>query len=97
MVDVRKTKKYSCVNCGEPFEIHPPDDLHTTASRIARECEQNVKIEYKCKKCGNLNTIFWCRRGRHPDWYAQLSADDVNSKDAAKFFSAKAHLPETYS
>ena len=70
MVDTRKTKRYSCVKCGEPFDIHPPDDLHTTASRIERECEQSVKIEYNCKKCGNLNTIYWCRRGRHPDWYA---------------------------
>jgi DNA-directed RNA polymerase subunit M/transcription elongation factor TFIIS len=66
----RKTKKYSCVKCGEPFEINPPDDLHTTASRVEKECETSVKIEYECKKCGNLNTIYWCRRGRHPDWYA---------------------------
>lgn len=70
MGETCKTKRYSCVKCGEPFEIHPPDDLHTTASRVEKECEQNVKIEYECKKCGNLNTIYWCRRGRHPDWYA---------------------------
>jgi DNA-directed RNA polymerase subunit RPC12/RpoP len=67
---VLKARKYCCINCGTPFEIYPPDDLHRKASRIEKECEQSVKVEYKCEKCGHNNTIYWCRQSRHPDWYA---------------------------
>jgi DNA-directed RNA polymerase subunit RPC12/RpoP len=66
-----KLKKFSCVNCGARFELHPPDDLHTTASRIEKECgDQSVTMNYECKICGKVNTIHWCRKPRYPDWYA---------------------------
>ena len=68
----QKVKKYGCIKCGTPFEIHPPDDLHTTASRNEKECETRgvVKMEYTCKNCGTINNIYWCRRHKVPDWYA---------------------------
>ena len=67
-----KIKKYGCTKCGQVIEVHPPDDLHTRASRYEKECELrgSVKMEYKCNNCGELNTIYWCRRRKHPDWYA---------------------------
>jgi hypothetical protein len=65
-----KLKGFGCVNCGSHFEVHPPDDLHTTASRVEKECEQSVKMDYECKNCGKINTIHWYRRSRYPDWYA---------------------------
>jgi DNA-directed RNA polymerase subunit RPC12/RpoP len=70
MSERAKLKRFSCVNCGSHFELHPPDDLHTTASRVEKECDQSVKMDYKCKNCGKTNTIHWCRRSRYPDWYA---------------------------
>jgi hypothetical protein len=65
-----KLKKFGCVSCGSHFEVHPPDDLHTTASRVEKDCEQSVRMDYECKNCGKVNTIHWCRRSRYPDWYA---------------------------
>jgi DNA-directed RNA polymerase subunit RPC12/RpoP len=67
-----KTKRYSCTKCGAPFEIDPPDDLHTTASRNVKECEArgDVKMEYTCRNCGTVNIVYWCRRSKFPDWYA---------------------------
>jgi len=67
----KKVKKYGCVKCGVPFEIHPPDDMHTTASRDETVCETRgaVKMDYTCKNCGTINTIYWCRRRSHHDIY----------------------------
>ncbi len=71
MGTTKKVKKYGCVKCGIPFEIHPPDDLHTTASRNETACESRgvIKMDYTCKNCGAINTMYWCRRRSHHDIY----------------------------
>jgi len=55
----KKVKKYGCVKCGTPFKIHPPDDLHTTASRDEKACEIRgaIKMGYVCANCG-ATTLF---------------------------------------
>ncbi|TFH25758.1 hypothetical protein E4G67_00560 [Candidatus Bathyarchaeota archaeon] len=67
----KKAKKYGCVKCGTPFEVHPPDDLHTTASRDEKACEIRgaVKMNYVCANCGATNTVHWCRRRSYSDSY----------------------------
>jgi hypothetical protein len=70
MSDKTNAKKFSCVKCGAPLVTLPPDDVHNTATRTEDECGHSVKVEHKCEKCGNINTIYWCHRRRHPDWYA---------------------------
>jgi hypothetical protein len=64
-----KTRKYSCVKCGSPLEVYPPDSKHTQASRDDRLCDRSIKVEHKCEKCGNINVIYWCDF-MIPDWYA---------------------------
>ena len=68
----KRIKKYGCISCGIPFEVHPPDDFHTSASRNEKECETRgvVKMDYACQNCGTINTIYWCRRRKFPEWYA---------------------------
>ena len=70
-MSVAKVKRYACTKCGTPFDIHPPDDLHTTASRHEKDCETrgHVKMEYVCKNCGEKNIIYWCRRRNSPGLY----------------------------
>jgi hypothetical protein len=64
-----KVRKFTCVKCGTILEVHPPDSVHKYASRDERYCERGIKVEHKCEKCGNLNTIFWCNFVI-PAWYA---------------------------
>jgi DNA-directed RNA polymerase subunit RPC12/RpoP len=52
-------KQFSCVNCGRPFEVYPPDDKHNFAARKESDVKDPIKIDYKCEYCGNINTIFW--------------------------------------
>lgn len=54
-----KVKKFSCLNCGNPFDAYPPDDSHDTASRNEGEYEDKIKVNYICKECKNVNTIYW--------------------------------------
>jgi rubredoxin len=54
-----KVKRFSCVKCGSPFDAHPPDDLHNTASLKEADVEDPIKVEYRCKDCGNINVIYW--------------------------------------
>jgi len=67
----KKAKKFSCVKCGSPFEIYPPDDLHKTASRDEKACEirGSIKMDYVCTNCGATNTLYWCRPQNHADFY----------------------------
>jgi len=52
-------KKYSCLNCGTPFEVYPPDDLHDIATRNETDFKDHIKINYKCTECNEINTIYW--------------------------------------
>ena len=52
-------KRFSCLKCGTPFEVYPPDDLHDIATRKETDFKDNIKVDYKCNACGNINTIFW--------------------------------------
>jgi len=54
-----KVKKFSCLNCGTPFEAYPPDDLHDKATRKKGFYKDNIKVNYICKKCKNVNTLYW--------------------------------------
>ena len=40
--------------------------------RFDLECETRgvVKMDYTCQNCGTINTIYWCRRRKFPEWYA---------------------------
>jgi hypothetical protein len=70
MNDKGATKKFGCLKCGEPFEVHPPDDIHKVATRFEKESKDPVKVEYTCKKCGNVNVLFWGHRPTGPAWSA---------------------------
>lgn len=52
-------KKYSCLKCGSPFDAYPPDDSHDTATRDPNKYEDQIKVDYRCKDCGYVNTIYW--------------------------------------
>ena len=56
-------KIFSCIKCGHPFTAYPPDDVHDIATRNESDYEDHIKIDYKCEKCGAINTIYWSRPG----------------------------------
>ena len=55
-------KKFSCLNCGAPFDAYPPDDIHNTASLRITNVNEPKKIKYKCEQCNRENIIYWGRR-----------------------------------
>jgi rubredoxin len=52
-------KTYSCLKCGASFMAYPPDDRHTIATRNEKDFEDHIKVDYRCKECANINTIYW--------------------------------------
>lgn len=52
-------KKFSCLKCGATFTCHPPDDFHKTASLEPTKIEDPIKVNYRCKECGNTNILYW--------------------------------------
>jgi DNA-directed RNA polymerase subunit RPC12/RpoP len=59
MVKKEVAKRFSCLKCGTPFEAYPPDDRHGSATRNEKEYEDHTKVDYRCKECGNINTMYW--------------------------------------
>ena len=59
MVKNERGKTFSCLKCGSTFVAHPPDDFHQVASIKPNGVEDPIKIEYRCKDCGNTNTLYW--------------------------------------
>lgn len=57
-------KKYACRNCGYPYEIYPPDDIHTTAKLSPCEFGDSILMKYECGNCNHPNEIHW--DGYHP-------------------------------
>ncbi len=61
-----KAKRFSCVHCGTPFEVFPPDDDHPKASlRKPKEVAGYIiEMTYDCKNqdCLQPTTLYWYRR-----------------------------------
>lgn len=66
----KETKKiFSCPECGEPYEAHPPDDNHPIASLDEKYAHENadgtvMKIIHYCEECMNPITLYWYRQKR---------------------------------
>ena len=52
-------RKFSCINCGHPYDAYPPNDVFHIAQN--KQCNENdcIEIKYECDNCNNKNTIFW--------------------------------------
>jgi len=59
MVKDTRGKNFCCIKCGASFVCHPPDDFHVNASLKPSEIEDPIKVEYRCKECGNTNVLYW--------------------------------------
>ena len=63
-----KAKRFSCIHCGTPFEVYPPDDEHPRASLdkpSLSEVEGTIKeMTYDCqnKDCLKPTTLYWYSR-----------------------------------
>ena len=60
-----KTKRFSCIKCGIPFEVYPPDDNHPTASlEKPKEASGSIiEMTYDCENpsCRHPTTLYWYR------------------------------------
>jgi hypothetical protein len=60
-----KKKIFSCPQCGTPYEVYPPDDLHPKASlKEPKGVSGTVReIIYDCEneKCRHPITVYWYR------------------------------------
>ena len=63
---------YSCKVCGNPFDAHPPDDVHRFSS--VYQCWKFDWIErnYQCDKCNNSTTLYWHPKVHKNHDYATL-------------------------
>jgi len=61
-----KPKKFSCVHCGNPFEVYLPDDEHPTASleKPKEAAGTIIPMTYDCKNedCVKPTTLYWYRK-----------------------------------
>ncbi len=53
-----KVRKYSCKNCGQPFEAYPPDDVHTHANVLDKGSDW-IELTSECKNCKFKNILYW--------------------------------------
>jgi len=67
-MELPKVKRFSCVECGTPLEVYPPDDAHPTAS-LERPKEGDVsgtiiKMTKDCDNpdCRHPTTLYWYRQ-----------------------------------
>jgi len=60
----QQSNKYSCRKCGHPFDAYPPDGEHKYPKLEPCSKGDSVPQDYKCKECGNTNTLHW--DGSHP-------------------------------
>lgn len=55
-----EAKQFSCLKCGEPFEVYPPDSQYTDA-KLDPCTEGCDKVMNKiCQSCKNEIKIYWC-------------------------------------
>jgi rubredoxin len=59
LVRKENVKRFSCLKCGTPYDAYPPDDRHNIATVNEKDYEDHIKVDYRCEKCGNINTIYW--------------------------------------
>jgi hypothetical protein len=63
-----KEKRFSCVHCGTPFKVYPPDDDHPLAyiekPEDSKVSGSIIKMAYVCEKehCHQPTTLYWYRR-----------------------------------
>jgi len=62
-----KKREYSCHECGHPYTVNPPDDIHTMASLDKGYANMNssgkvIKMTYICKNCKKPTTLYWFRQ-----------------------------------
>lgn len=52
-------RKYSCRQCGHPYEVYPPDDVHPDF--LLEPCAKgdSVKMIIKCQNCHGEFPIYW--------------------------------------
>jgi hypothetical protein len=68
LIKTSKAKKFSCVHCGTPFEVYPPDDEHPRASlekpKASEVAGSIIEMTYDCKNknCLKPTTLYWYRQ-----------------------------------
>ena len=67
MPEKKWVRRFSCVHCGTPFEVYPPDMNHTRASLEDPKNEASgtvIKMTYDCKNknCLKPTTLYWYRQ-----------------------------------
>ena len=56
-------KRFSCLNCGEPFTVYPPDDYHPFASLSREGTREPIEMNFVCKnkECAKTTKIYWSK------------------------------------
>ena len=57
-----KPRTYSCLECGESFIAHQPDDFHIQASLKKEGLRDPVEMKFPCRNCQNVTILNWGKR-----------------------------------
>jgi DNA-directed RNA polymerase subunit RPC12/RpoP len=53
---------FSCLSCGTPYTVYPPDTFLTEASLDKGRLDKPVKMTYYCTNCKKENVLYWGQR-----------------------------------
>jgi len=51
--------EFVCAGCTNKIESQSPDPQHVIFREARCDTHDDIKIDYKCPKCGTINTRFW--------------------------------------
>jgi hypothetical protein len=56
------SRTFGCIKCGYPYNVIPPDDVHTEAhTKIIESNNDYSLMERICVGCITTNKIYWYR------------------------------------
>jgi len=54
-----KNRKYSCLSCGTPIEVYPPDQFHPIASLQKDKVADPIEMTVICTYCDKKTKLYW--------------------------------------
>lgn len=71
-------KRYSCEECGNPFDANPPSDVHMFSSVYQCWKFDWIEREYSCPSCSKTTTLYW--RSEVHKYHDYTTTEEVTRK-----------------
>lgn len=61
MVNNDGGRKFSCLQCGSPYTVYPPESDYRLARTEPCQDGCNKPMNVICQSCRNTITLYWCK------------------------------------